>query len=583
MSEEDRGTTSRVRHAEESTGYGPRQAPSTALHGRGLPPRFDGDEARYHIWEARFLAYLKTIGLKDAILGGALAAANPAEAAEAGRKTELAYAELCGCLDDKTLELILYEAPDDGKKSLEILRRHFESEEKPRIVGLYTELTNVLMADGEELAGYLARVEKIVAALIRAKETLSDSLLVAMVLKGLTDEYSPFSVHVTQTREALTFNEFKARLRSFECSLRYRGRPRTDEVMTENYKSFKPKVKDYKDKKYFNGECFICEKVGHRARDCRNKDKKTQRNSKVATVQDTGQVHEEAFVLRASEWKPHCVQPEGLLVDSGASAHIMTHEEAFIRFDETFRPQNHVMQLADGTRIAGSVLKKGDAQIELTESNGRVVRVKLTDALLIPGYPQNILSVEAATSKGARFNFERNNNKMILPDGTTCKMKVKDRLYYLDIVKENNDSSNVCYDLKTWHEIMGHCNYGDIEKLEAVVDGMRIKDKKSKPNQCETCLQGKFTQSRSREADVRVKAPLELIHSDLGGPITPHDVGATPPACEVTRCLRSSTEWGDDARVATPAAAAAAAALYRPTKENRLPFKSMHIYEIWHI
>uniref|UniRef100_A0AAV2MHL1 CCHC-type domain-containing protein n=1 Tax=Knipowitschia caucasica TaxID=637954 RepID=A0AAV2MHL1_KNICA len=76
--------------------------------------------------------------------------------------------------------------------------------------------------------------------------------------------------------------------------------------MTANYKSFKPKVKDYKDKKYFNGECFICEKVGHRARDCRNKDKKTQRNSKVATVQDTGQ-HEEAFVLRASEWRPHCV------------------------------------------------------------------------------------------------------------------------------------------------------------------------------------------------------------------------------------------------------------------------------------
>lgn len=73
--------------------------------------------------------------------------ANTQEAVEMGRKNELAYTEMCGCLDDKMLTLIQYEAPDDGKKSLEILRCHLESEEKSCIVGLYTELTNVLMAD----------------------------------------------------------------------------------------------------------------------------------------------------------------------------------------------------------------------------------------------------------------------------------------------------------------------------------------------------------------------------------------------------------------------------------------------------
>lgn len=470
----------RAHAADEPTGCGPRQVPITAMHGRGLPPKFDGDEARYHIWEARFLAYLKTIGLRDAILGTGLAAgANAEEAVEVGRKNELAYAELCGCLDDKTLTLILYEAPDDGKKSLEILRCKFESEEKPRIVGLYTELTNVLMADGEDLADYLARVEKIVAALHRAKETLSDALLMAMVLKGLTDEYNPFLVHATQTGEVLTFTEFKARLRSFECTLRYRNRPRADEVMTANYKTSKPKFKGV-EKKYFNGECFICEKVGHKAKDCRNRDKKTHRRApnaqsanKVAAITDTGQgfsrarekhrpskeEEELSFVLRVSEWKPHGTPQQGLLVYSGASAHIMTDEGAFIRFDDTFRPKDHVMQLVDGTH----------------------------------------------------------NNKMILPDGTTCKIKVKDRVYFLDTVTENDvnseDSCNASFDLKTWHEVMGHCNYGDIVKLEGVVDGMKIKDKTCRPNQCETCLQGKFSQSRNRQSDVRAKEPLELVHT----------------------------------------------------------------------
>lgn len=69
------------------------------------------------------------------------------------------------------LTLIVYENPDDGKKSLKILSCHFESEEKPQIVKLYTELTNVLMADSEELADDLARVEKIMAALKRTSVT----------------------------------------------------------------------------------------------------------------------------------------------------------------------------------------------------------------------------------------------------------------------------------------------------------------------------------------------------------------------------------------------------------------------------
>ena len=206
------------------------------------------------------------------------------------------------------------------------------------------------------------------------------------------------------------------------------------------HKAPRPRYKA-KDEKYFNGECFICEKVGHRARDCRSKEKKTllhntratnsaHGGSKIATISETSQdcvpVREkqkqpkeerDTFILKVSEYKPQSTQQKGLLVDSGASAHIVTDESAFITFDETFHPKNHVMELADGTRKTGSVLRKGDAQIELVDRKGRMVNVTLSGALLIPEYPQNILSVEAAASKGAKFNFEKNNNKMVLHDG----------------------------------------------------------------------------------------------------------------------------------------------------------------------
>ncbi len=38
---------------------------------------------------------------------------------------------------------------------------------------------------------------------------------------------------------------------------------------------------------------------------------------------------------------------------------------------------------------------------------------------------------------------------------------------------------------------------------------------------CEVCTKGKFAQSWNREPDARAEATLELVHTDLAGPIEP--------------------------------------------------------------
>lgn len=83
----------------------------------------------------------------------------------------------------------------------------------------------------------------------------------------------------------------------------------------------------------------------------------------------------------------------------------------------------------------------------------------------------------------------------------------------------DDDQCNACYSMQTWYEILGHCNYGDIQKLQSVVERMTINDKSVL--QCNICLEGKFVQTRSRESDVRAKAALDLVHTDLAGPIDP--------------------------------------------------------------
>ena len=111
-----------------STGYGPSRRDNGSRWNRLL---FDGDETKYEIWETKFLGYLHTLSLKDAILGKNL---NGDETDT--ERNEEAYNELIQFLDDKSLSLIMRETSDNGREALRILRDHYVGKGKPRIISL---------------------------------------------------------------------------------------------------------------------------------------------------------------------------------------------------------------------------------------------------------------------------------------------------------------------------------------------------------------------------------------------------------------------------------------------------------------
>lgn len=65
----------------------------------------------------------------------------------------------------------------------------------------------------------------------------------------------------------------------------------------------------------------------------------------------------------------------GLMVDCGATSHIIMEIEKFQNFDYTFQPERHAVELADGTRVSGVALRRGNAEVSLVDSGGK--RVKL--------------------------------------------------------------------------------------------------------------------------------------------------------------------------------------------------------------
>ena len=224
-----------------------------------------------------------------------------------------------------------------------------------------------------------------------------------------------------------------------------------------------------------------------------------------------------SFAFRVTVDNFDLVRENSLLVDTGATAHILNDKSKFLKFDEDFKPENHYIELADGSRACGVVSAKGRAKIILHDVEGVAHEVFLEGALYIPSYRQNIFtfSVQSAINKGSAINLAPNSAEPSAPDGKKFALKKHGKLYYLN----SAISSSGAHTAETWHRILGHCNLNDVFKLEGVVEGMKITSK-GKP-ECGTCVQGKMSQYQNREPDRRAAAPLQLVHSDLAGPITP--------------------------------------------------------------
>ncbi|XP_019717215.1 uncharacterized protein LOC109510950 [Hippocampus comes] len=326
---------------------------------------FNGDEKHYELWETTFLAYLRLQGLKETILSENPQFVDVDEEAKDKEQNGMAYAELIQFLDDKSLGLVMREAADDGRKALKMLREYYAGKGKPRLINLYSELTSLQMGSKESVTDFVIRAETIITALRNAEEVMSDDLLIAMVLKGLPESFKPFAVHVTQSEEKLKFADFKTRLRPYEDAEKLCAQV-SDNVMKVNVKDNTPRG-DNKNK-MADMVCFKCGEKGHKARGCQrrqwcsycnsstHRDANCRRRPKSEQARQAAQGEGNksyAFLTkdREADIVPRCrVKMKGLMVDTGATSHIITDETKFKSFDETFKADTHYVGRGDPHR-----------------------------------------------------------------------------------------------------------------------------------------------------------------------------------------------------------------------------------------
>ena len=82
--------------------------------------------------------------------------------------------------------------------------------------------------------------------------------------------------------------------------------------------------------------------------------------------------------------------------------------------------------------------------------------------------------------------------------------------------------STCALDTALWHRRFCHLNEGDVRKLisGSIVTGVTVKSKQEPDPICEPCLAGKQHRiSVPKVAQHRASKPLELVHSDVHGPL----------------------------------------------------------------
>ena len=118
-----------------------------------------------------------------------------------------------------------------------------------------------------------------------------------------------------------------------------------------------------------------------------------------------------------------------LLVDCGATCHLINKAEHFTTFDKSFEPEKHFIELADGRRSNKLATARGNAKFTILDSTELQGKSFCKMHFLRQIFPQ-VFSVRAATDAGAKVTFEKQGARLTYGN-TNFEFVRRGKLYFL--------------------------------------------------------------------------------------------------------------------------------------------------------
>ena len=111
-------------------------------------------------------------------------------------------------------------------------------------------------------------------------------------------------------------------------------------------------------------------------------------------------VYTSFFSVNKISYQPYQVMNSDVnndfLVDTGASVHVISNIKYFTNLHKNSNSETSFLEMADGTKSCNIIVGKGTAKIPIIDIKGEESHIVLNDALFVPTFSKNIISVSQA-------------------------------------------------------------------------------------------------------------------------------------------------------------------------------------------
>ena len=241
--------------------------------------------------------------------------------------------------------------------------------------------------------------------------------------------------------------------------------------------------------------------------------------------------------------------PESWLMDSGATDHMTPFGSDFTEYATLSNSNNRVI-LGDGSTKL-EILGKGSIHRWVNIAPGEHRELHLTNVLHVRGLKRRFLSTSRFTNSG--FTVAFTGNTVAITKGKFRISGVQSGPLFTCSLYTGNPSTGpslnaavAALPIELWHQRMGHVNWEAIKRVRSEdnpLHGIRLDSSEPPKHACEGCLAGKAKRHAFKPSTSnRSYDPLEIIHSDLQGPMAVNAIGGYRYSCVFT-CGRTRYVW----------------------------------------
>ncbi|KAL0451356.1 UNVERIFIED_CONTAM: hypothetical protein Slati_1113700 [Sesamum latifolium] len=203
------------------------------------------------------------------------------------------------------------------------------------------------------------------------------------------------------------------------------------------------------------------------------------------------------------------------VLDTGCGDHTCNDLQVLERSRKLSRDEV-VLKLGDGKAVAAEAV--GIVHLVVSDQ----VRIELKDCYYVPSMIKNIISISLLDNVGFEFMINKNCSYLMKNGSSHLLGKLHNGLYILqqhDLIMnaQNKRKMDNQENTQIWHARLGHISQDRIKRL---VDSksLEINDLDHLPA-CESCLKGKMTKKPFMRQSTLASCLLDLIHSDVCGPL----------------------------------------------------------------